>query len=330
MNFNNPTEVTIEIKSPVVDFQLGSSWTSEVTLKILPPYENDAGGIVHAIRTAMNDVGLRPLDNMADMEDAWNWAGVIYGEQRDILCKRMARLLESNGQTESKLSVDYVTELLTIKIDVVEREDVFPALDKLDLSPITEAATESERLAALAKPDDSFTVSVIAAMAKGRIIGNGPDIPWHLPEDLEQFKQTTMGHGLIVGRKTLDSIGRLLPGRTTVVLTRDAETRERLRAKYGKELIIKDNMRDAVLFIQRLGLDCDIIGGGAIYSQALEFADRLVLTYIDLDVMGNIKFPVFDLATYQPVDSAEHTSSEGVAYTRAIYKRVPKTIQANG
>jgi len=141
-------------------------------------------------------------------------------------------------------------------------------------------------------------ISIIAAIARNGVIGRDNRLPWHLPQDLKRFRALTMGHHVIMGRKTWESIGRVLPGRTMVVVSRDPD--------YGvADCQIAHSLEEA------LGLCGDdpevfIIGGAEIYRQALPMADRLYLTHIEQEVEGDTYFPPFDM-----VDWSE-TSRESV------------------
>ena len=129
-------------------------------------------------------------------------------------------------------------------------------------------------------------ISMIAAMANNRVIGLDNKMPWHLPADLQHFKAVTTGKPVIMGRKTFESIGRPLPGRRNIIITRNSEY-----SAEGIETVTTPE--DA------LNLVCDveevmIIGGGNIYEQFLPKADRLYLTFIDLDVNGDTQFPDYN------------------------------------
>ena len=124
---------------------------------------------------------------------------------------------------------------------------------------------------------------MIAAMANNRVIGLDNKMPWHLPADLQHFKAVTTGKPVIMGRKTFESIGRPLPGRRNIIITRNTE--------YKAEGIETVTSPEAAL-----NLVCDveevmIIGGGNVYQQFLTQAERLYLTFIDLDVEGDTQFP---------------------------------------
>jgi dihydrofolate reductase len=126
-------------------------------------------------------------------------------------------------------------------------------------------------------------ISMIAAMAKNRVIGKENQMPWHLPADFAWFKRCTMGKPIIMGRKTYDSIGRPLPGRQNIVISRDAS-----RVIEGVDCVT--SLEQAVELVTEHD-EVMIIGGGSIYQACLEKADCLYLTYIELDVEGDTKFP---------------------------------------
>lgn len=124
----------------------------------------------------------------------------------------------------------------------------------------------------------------IAAMAENRVIGDGPRIPWHLPEDFKWFKQTTIGQIIVMGRKTCESVGRPLPGRKTIVLSRSASAIE------GVEVIASlDEIN--VAGESRTVFIC---GGAQIYELALPFCSDLYLTHVKRTVVGDILFPPFE------------------------------------
>ena len=126
-------------------------------------------------------------------------------------------------------------------------------------------------------------ISLIAAMAKDRVIGKDNDMPWHMPADLKHFKRVTMGKPVVMGRKTFESIGRPLPGRTNVVITRNSEWKND-----GVEVV---NSPENALKLLQGAEEVMVIGGGNIYQQFLPMADCLHLTFIELDVAGDTRFP---------------------------------------
>lgn len=134
-------------------------------------------------------------------------------------------------------------------------------------------------------------VVLVAGMARDRTIGHDGGIPWHYGEDLRTFKRVTLGTALVMGRRTLESIGRLLPGRETVVLTRNpAAVAE---AWPGAHAV--SSLTEALDRVRALGLAvASIAGGGEVYRLALPLADELLLTEIPEDGGGDVTFPAFD------------------------------------
>lgn len=130
-------------------------------------------------------------------------------------------------------------------------------------------------------------VVLVAAMARGNVIGADGGMPWHLPEDLRRFKSLTLGRPMVMGRRTFDSIGRPLPGRTSIVVTRDPDwTHPGVHTVAGVD--------DGLDLAGELSAEVMVIGGGQIYSQALPVADRLEITHIDREVDGDTFFPTID------------------------------------
>ncbi|GEA50480.1 dihydrofolate reductase [Vibrio inusitatus NBRC 102082] len=126
-------------------------------------------------------------------------------------------------------------------------------------------------------------VSMIAAMANNRIIGKDNQMPWHLPADFAWFKKCTMGKPVIMGRKTYDSIGRPLPGRQNIVISRDSDL-----LIEGVETVTSI---DKALQVAGDVPEVMIIGGGSVYEYCLPAASKLYLTHIDLSVEGDTQFP---------------------------------------
>ncbi|MCO7224602.1 type 3 dihydrofolate reductase [Pleionea sp. CnH1-48] len=129
-------------------------------------------------------------------------------------------------------------------------------------------------------------ISLIAAMAKGRVIGLNNQMPWHLPADLKHFKETTMNKPIVMGRKTFDSIGKPLPGRRNIIITRNTSY-----SAPGIETV--GSLEEAIELLKE-SEEIIIGGGGNIYQQTLEQADRLYLTFIDLETEGDAFFPEFE------------------------------------
>jgi dihydrofolate reductase len=146
-------------------------------------------------------------------------------------------------------------------------------------------------------------ISMIAAMADDRIIGLDNKMPWHLPADLQFFKRVTFGKPVIMGRKTYQSIGRPLPGRQNIVLTRDVN----LHIEGVECVQTIEQVKQIVGGVDEVM----IIGGATIYEQYLQQADRLYLTFIDLQTQGDTKFPDFNaVASWREVESEAHLKDE--------------------
>ena len=136
-----------------------------------------------------------------------------------------------------------------------------------------------------------MSISLIVAMARNRTIGINNTLPWRCPEDLKHFKALTMGHHMIMGRKTFDSIGKPLPGRTTVVVSRNENLQiEGCIVTHSLQQAIATCAGDSEIFI---------VGGADIYTQSLQLADTLYVTEIQQDVDGDAHFPAFDKSVWQ-------------------------------
>jgi dihydrofolate reductase len=150
-------------------------------------------------------------------------------------------------------------------------------------------------------------VSLIVAMAKNRVIGINNTLPWYLPADLKHFKTLTMGHHIVMGRKTYESIGKPLPGRTSVVVTRNADY-----APSG--VVVADSLEAA---ISACGNDEEIfvIGGAELYRRAIALADRIYLTEIDADISGDSHFTELDLISWHETARVSHGPDEKNVHT---------------
>jgi dihydrofolate reductase len=145
-------------------------------------------------------------------------------------------------------------------------------------------------------------LSIIAALAANGVIGRDNRLPWRLSADLKRFKALTMGHHLVMGRKTFASIGRPLPGRTTIVITRD----EGFKAD-GVQVA---HSIDDALAMARNDDEVFVAGGADIYRQVLHLADRMYLTRVHADVEGDATFPEFDDVTEWRLDDVEHCEAD--------------------
>lgn len=155
-------------------------------------------------------------------------------------------------------------------------------------------------------------------MAANRVIGRDGALPWRLPADLKRFKQLTMGHALIVGRKTWESIGRPLPGRTMIVVTRQP-------GYQAEGTRVVHSVDEALRLAREVSPGEAFVAGGAeLYRETLPLADRLHLTRIERDFPGDTRFPEFDESQWRQVDEERHEASAGTpfAYTFQIFDRI--------
>ena len=136
-------------------------------------------------------------------------------------------------------------------------------------------------------------ISLIVAMAKNRTIGVNNTLPWRCPEDLKHFKTLTMGHHMIMGRKTFESIGKPLPGRTTVVVTRD-------RTLMIEGCMMAHSLPDAIAACTN-DEQVFIVGGAEIYTQSLDYVDNLYITEIQQEIDGDAHFPAFEQSQWLEV-----------------------------
>jgi dihydrofolate reductase len=156
-------------------------------------------------------------------------------------------------------------------------------------------------------------VSVIAAVAENRAIGLENALPWHLPEDLKRFRSLTMGHHIIMGRKTFDSLGRLLPGRTTVIVTRQMD--------YCFEGAVVANSLSAAIASCGNDEEVFVIGGAEIYREALPLADRLYLTEVHGQFSADAYFPEYDRAAWYEAARERRVAEDGLEYSFVVYER---------
>jgi dihydrofolate reductase len=149
-------------------------------------------------------------------------------------------------------------------------------------------------------------IAIIVAMARNRVIGIENRLPWHLPDDLKHFKALTMGHHIIMGRLTYESIGRPLPGRSTIIVSRDADYRV-------PGCMTRTSLESA---LAACGDDTEVffVGGASLYAQALPYAQRLYLTEIQQDVEGDAYFPEFDRSAWRETARDCRVTDAGLAY----------------
>jgi dihydrofolate reductase len=159
-------------------------------------------------------------------------------------------------------------------------------------------------------------VSIVAAVARGGVIGHAGAIPWHLPEDSRRFRDLTMGHAVVMGRRTWDSLPerfRPLPGRRNVVVTRNAAW-----CAEGAERAA--SLRHALALLAEEP-QVFVIGGSEVYAEALPLADELQLTEIDADVEGDAFFPAFSLAAFEKVSHQARRAEDGTPLAFVTYAR---------
>jgi dihydrofolate reductase len=157
-----------------------------------------------------------------------------------------------------------------------------------------------------------MTISLIAALAQNRVIGKNNDLPWHLPDDMKYFMQTTKTHHVIMGRKNYDSIPekfRPLPNRTNIVVTR--------QKKFQAPGCLVVNSIEEALTIARNNNEGEvfIIGGSEIYAQGFAFATRLYLTEIQADIEGDTYFPAFNKTEWKEVSRKHHGTDDRHSYS---------------
>jgi dihydrofolate reductase len=168
-------------------------------------------------------------------------------------------------------------------------------------------------------------ISHIVAMSENHIIGCNGRMPWHIPEDFKFFKATTMGHAMIMGRKTWESIGRILPGRLTIIVTRSPD----FQAPEGA--VIKDSLESALQYCRdhqnTWGDECFIVGGGEIYKQSLAIVDRVYLTVVHKVIEGDTAYPVLPTSAFKQIDQAPHLDAP-VPFTFTTWDRVQSVKQS--
>lgn len=161
-------------------------------------------------------------------------------------------------------------------------------------------------------------ISILVAMAKNRVIGRDGALPWHLPEDLKRFRQLTMGHHIVMGRKTWESLGRLLPGRHHVIVSRSPG--------YAVPGATVTGSFDAAIAACGSDDEVFVIGGGEIYTLSLPGADRILLTEIDQDFEGDTYFPALHSGEWQESERLRRKDpANGLAYSFVTLERTART-----
>ena len=161
--------------------------------------------------------------------------------------------------------------------------------------------------------NDGKTVTLIAAMAKNRGIGWRGQMPWHLPDELKHFKQTTMGKAIVMGRKTWESIGRALPGRQNIVVTRN-------RTYRAEGCDVVGSIEKAMELAE--GSEVMVIGGGELYRQALPVASRMILTKVESEPAADTWFPVWDSGEWRLMNERVVPADERNTYAYRVQEWV--------
>ncbi len=158
-------------------------------------------------------------------------------------------------------------------------------------------------------------LSAIVAMASNRVIGANNQLPWRLPADLARFKRLTMGHAIVMGRKTYESIGRPLPGRTMIVVTR--------QHGYAPEGVKVAHSVDEALALAPSDDEVFIIGGAELFAQTMDRLHRLYLTLIEREIAGDTLFPEVDLSSWKLIEQVDHPAStpDALPYAFLTYER---------
>lgn len=153
---------------------------------------------------------------------------------------------------------------------------------------------------------------IVVAIAENGVIGREGRLPWHLPSDLKHFKKTTMGHPLLMGRNTFESIGKPLPGRDNLVLTRNKEY-------HVPGCIMLNSLEEAVEFCRKYE-KVFIIGGGDIFKITMDITDVIIVTQLRREVEGDVLFPEIDPLKFKIVESVDHDIEEPYSIIR--YEKV--------
>jgi len=156
-------------------------------------------------------------------------------------------------------------------------------------------------------------VTLVAAVAANRVIGTRGALPWRLPEDLKHFKALTLGHPVVMGRKTWESLGRALPGRENIVVTR--------KLGYLAPGAHVASSLEAALALCAGESTVFVIGGGELYAAALPFADAMVLTEIHRNYDGDSHFPSYDRAAWRETERKSQAGADGLRFDFVNYVR---------
>ena len=154
-------------------------------------------------------------------------------------------------------------------------------------------------------------LSLIVATAKNGVIGINNTLPWHLPEDLKRFRALTTGHHIIMGRKTYESLGRLLPNRTTVIVTRNAD--------YKVDGALIAHSLAAAVLLCKSDTEPFLIGGAELYKAGLTLANKLYITEVQAEYAGDAFLPEINWSHWQLHEKKDHVSDNGLQFSDLIY-----------
>jgi dihydrofolate reductase len=159
-------------------------------------------------------------------------------------------------------------------------------------------------------------VSIIVAVSKNGVIGRDNQLIWHLPDDLKQFKRLTMNHPMIMGRKTFESIGKPLPGRTSIVVSRSSSWPQDVALQNLPSLLVAGSLEAAIELAKQNNPDeVFVIGGAEIYRLALPLAHKIYLTEVHVEVLGDAFFEISDPENWHEVSRTSHISDEKHAHS---------------
>jgi len=162
-------------------------------------------------------------------------------------------------------------------------------------------------------------ITIIAAIGKNNALGKDNQLLWRLPKDLKHFKSLTENHPVVMGRKTYESIGKALPNRTNIVVSRKDNW-------FEENILIVSKLKEALKFAKKINEDFFIIGGGEIYKQTMELADKLEITYVEEDFEADTFFPKIDLKIWQKTNEEFHAKDDknDHDFYFQTYKRINK------
>lgn len=158
------------------------------------------------------------------------------------------------------------------------------------------------------------SLSLIVAVSSNDVIGVNNTLPWHLSEDLKRFRALTTGHHIIMGRKTYESLNRLLPDRTTVIVTRNRDYKV-------PGAVMTHSLEEAISRCQN-DPEAFLIGGAELYKEGLKLADKLYVTEIHAEYQGDAFLPEFNLSEWQEVSREAHVSAQGLPFSYVTYDRI--------